>query len=120
MDTVAETLINITERAEDHIVALLSERGAEPGLLRVFVAGRGCSGYQYGMEVEEREGPDDVLVAARRVKLVVDPVSAPLLQGAEIDFVEDVMGSGFVIANPNVAPSCSCGAQSADGSQRCC
>ena len=123
MDTAAETLINITERAEEHIVSLLRERSAEPALLRVFVAGGGCSGYQYGMEIVAQEQQGDIVQAAGRVTLVMDAESAPLLRGAEIDFVEDVMRSGFIIANPNApAPSggCGCGARAEGGSQSCC
>jgi len=122
MDTAAETLINITERAEEHIVSLLRERSAEPALLRVFVAGGGCSGYQYGMEIVAQEQQGDIVQAAGRVTLVMDAESAPLLRGAEIDFVEDVMRSGFIIANPNAAPAggCACGARAEGGSQSCC
>ncbi len=121
METTAETLINITERAGERIASLLRERGAEDGILRVFVAGGGCSGYQYGMEIVEAEAPNDAVLRVRELTLVVDPESAPLLHGAEIDFVEDVMRSGFTITNPNAAaPSCSCGARAAGEQPSCC
>jgi len=81
----------------------------ERGALRVFVAGGGCSGYQYGMAIAQEIDEDDFVFEQDGVKVLVDPESAPLLKGAEIDYVEDIMKSGFTIFNPNAVKSCACG-----------
>ena len=88
------------------------------GALRLFVAGGGCSGYQYGMALARSAEDDDIILEHSGVKLLIDPQSAQYLNGAEIDYVEDVMKSGFSIFNPNAVKSCACGSsfQTADGS----
>ena len=103
------TVVNITDKAVEKAKNLLQEKGIEQGALRVFVAGGGCSGYQYGMSLAQEAEEDDLVLEHGGVRLLVDPESAPLLQGAEIDYVEDVMKSGFTIFNPNAVKSCACG-----------
>ena len=102
-------MINITDRATENVKKLLKEKGGEASALRVFVAGGGCSGYQYGMALAQDADEDDFVIEQGGVRLLVDPESAPLLDGAEIDYVEDVMKSGFTIFNPNAVKSCACG-----------
>jgi iron-sulfur cluster assembly protein len=102
-------MINITDRASENVKKLLLERGGETAALRVFVAGGGCSGYQYGMAIAQEADEDDFVIEQDGVRLLVDPESAPLLKGAEIDYVEDIMKSGFTIFNPNAVRSCACG-----------
>ena len=102
-------MITITDKAAEKAKTLLKEKGAESGALRVFVAGGGCSGYQYGMSLAQEIEEDDLVLEQSGVKVLVDPESAPLLKGAEIDYVEDVMKSGFTIFNPNAVKSCACG-----------
>jgi iron-sulfur cluster assembly protein len=102
-------MITITERAAEKARGLLTERGATAGALRVFVVGGGCSGYQYGMALAPGAEPDDVVVEEGGVRLVVDPESAPMLAGAEIDYVDDLMKAGFTIYNPNAVKTCACG-----------
>jgi iron-sulfur cluster assembly protein len=102
-------MINITDKAAEKAKNLLKERGTESGALRVFVAGGGCSGYQYGMTLAQEVEEDDFVLEHAGVKVLVDPESAPLLEGAEIDYVEDIMKSGFTIFNPNAVKSCACG-----------
>lgn len=118
-----EVLITMTERAQAKMVSLLRERGGEQPELRVFVAGGGCSGYQYGMSIAEGRKQDDIIIGQGDLTLLVDPESAPLVRGAEIDFIEDAMQSGFAINNPN-APSpgsgCSCSANGGEGPPTCC
>ena len=101
--------LTITDKAVENVKKILKEKGAETGALRVFVAGGGCSGYQYGMALAQGAEEDDFVIEQSGVRLVVDPESAPLLKGAEIDYVEDVMKSGFTIFNPNAVKSCACG-----------
>ena len=78
-------MLNITETAAAKVKTLLQEKGSETGALRVFVAGGGCSGYQYGMTLAQEVEEDDFVIEQDGVKLLVDPESAPLLKGAEID-----------------------------------
>ncbi|MDZ4277594.1 MAG: iron-sulfur cluster insertion protein ErpA [Dehalococcoidia bacterium] len=102
-------MVSITDKAASNVKKLLKEKGAESGALRVFVAGGGCSGYQYGMTLAQEVDEDDFVVEHDGVRLLIDPESAPLLKGAEIDYVEDIMKSGFTIFNPNAVKSCACG-----------
>ena len=118
-------LVNITEKAAEKARALLQARDLPEGALRVFVAGGGCSGYQYGMALARSTEDDDIILERFGVRLVIDPESAQYLEGAEIDYIEDVMKSGFSIFNPNAVKSCACGSsfQTADGSGKaraCC
>jgi len=73
------------------------------------VPGGGCHGYQYGMAFETKMGDDDTVVEKGGVKVIVDSQSAPLLSGAEVDYVESVQGSGFAIKNPQAKTTCGCG-----------
>jgi len=112
------TLITVTDKAAEKAQKILAERGVEKGALRVFVVGGGCSGYQYGMAIARNQEEDDISVESNGLRLLVDQESAPLLDGAEVDYVEDLMKSGFTIFNPNATHSCACGSsfQTADGS----
>jgi iron-sulfur cluster assembly protein len=102
--------MTITDKAVENVKKILKEKGAgETGALRVFVAGGGCSGYQYGMALAQSAEEDDFVIEQGGVRLLVDPESAPLLKGAEIDYVDDIMKSGFTIFNPNATRSCACG-----------
>jgi iron-sulfur cluster assembly protein len=109
--------LNVTEAAAAKAKVLLEQRGMPEGALRVFVVGGGCSGYQYGMALAAEAEEGDIVVERGGVKVVVDADSAPLLGGAEVDYTEDIMKSGFTIFNPNAVKSCACGSsfQTADG-----
>ena len=102
-------LINVTEAAAGKIRELLSEEGKLESGLRVFVQGGGCSGFQYGLMIEEGSGVGDQLFESNGVKLFVDPVSISYLKGAEVDFVDTITGGGFTIKNPNATSTCGCG-----------
>ncbi len=107
---VAGSLVSITERAAGRAKQLLADRGHAEGMLRVFVVGGGCSGYQYGMAIADEADADDRIVdAGSGVRVVVDSDSVSMIQGAEIDYVEDLMKAGFTIYNPNAVSSCACG-----------
>jgi iron-sulfur cluster assembly protein len=111
-------MVTITEKAASKAKDMFEEKGiAGEAALRVFVVGGGCSGYQYGMAIAKDLEEDDLVFEHAGVKLVLDPDSAPLLEGAEIDYVDDLMKSGFTIHNPNAVSSCACGSsfQTAEG-----
>jgi iron-sulfur cluster assembly protein len=111
-------MISVTDKAAEKAKAMFEEKGlpVETGL-RVFVVGGGCSSYQYGMALARDVEDDDLVMEDQGVKLVIDPDSAPLLEGAEIDYVDDLMKAGFTIHNPNAVKSCACGTsfQTAEG-----
>ena len=104
------TVITVTEAAATKIKELLAEEGKTDSGLRVFVQGGGCSGFQYGLMIEEGgAGVGDQAFESNGVKLFVDPVSISYLKGAEVDFVDTVTGGGFTIKNPNATSTCGCG-----------
>ncbi len=111
-------MLTITPKAADKAKEIFRDKGLEgQAALRVFVAGGGCSGYQYGMAIARQPDEEDLLIEHDGVKLVVDPDSAPFLEGAEIDYVDDLMKAGFTLFNPNAVKSCACGSsfQTAEG-----
>jgi len=104
-------MINVTVAAASKISELLVEENKPDAGLRVFVQGGGCSGFQYGLMIDEGEGDasTDAVVEVNGVKLLVDPISARYLSGAEVDFVDNITGGGFTIKNPNAKSTCGCG-----------
>jgi iron-sulfur cluster insertion protein len=109
MDENEERQIVVTESAARRIASLKAQEQAENAFLRIAVSGGGCSGFQYGFTFDDQRNEDDVVFERNGVAVVVDDVSLGLLSGAEIDFVEDLMGASFQIRNPNAASSCGCG-----------
>lgn len=105
----SDRMISITESAARRIAALQAQEEAEGAFLRIAVSGGGCSGFQYGLNFDDQRNADDFVFEKEGVAVVVDDVSLDLLTGAEIDFVEDLMGASFQIKNPNAASSCGCG-----------
>jgi iron-sulfur cluster assembly accessory protein len=104
-------MINVTEAAAEKIQELLVEEQKLGAGLRVFVQGGGCSGFQYGLLIDEGEGDEstDQIFEVNGVRLFVDPISLRYLRGAEVDFVDNNMGGGFTIKNPNAKSTCGCG-----------
>jgi iron-sulfur cluster insertion protein len=104
-------MINVTVAAASKISELMVEENKPEAGLRVFVQGGGCSGFQYGLMIDEGEGDasTDAVVEVNGVKLLVDPISARYLSGAEVDFVDNITGGGFTIKNPNAKSTCGCG-----------
>ncbi|AAF10017.1 HesB/IscA family protein [Deinococcus radiodurans] len=121
-DTPRVPDITISEFGASKAQTILAGSGKENAGVRVFIKSGGCSGYQYGMAIDDRELEGDTIVVDRGVKLLVDRMSIELLRGSEVDFVENMMGGGFTVHNPNATSSCGCGhsfrtdgAQSPDG-----
>ena len=106
MEEVGVTLL---PAAVNKIRALLTERNLPEHALRVFVAGGGCSGMQYGMAIEREAGEFDNAFEQDGVKVIVDATSMMYLAGATIDYVDNLMGGGFRIENPNAVSTCGCG-----------
>jgi iron-sulfur cluster insertion protein len=101
-------MVTITPGAEKKIQELMTEEKDTVGL-RIYVRGGGCHGYQYGMAFESKISDDDTVMEKGGVKVIMDPQSAPLLQGAEVDYVDSLQGSGFSIKNPQAKTTCGCG-----------
>ena len=102
-------MINVTEKCVRKVQELITEEGNPYLKLRVFVQGGGCSGFQYGFTFDELKNDDDFDLDIQGIKFVVDSMSAQYLQGADIDYVEDIHGSSFTIKNPNAQTTCGCG-----------
>ncbi|MFO1408108.1 MAG: iron-sulfur cluster insertion protein ErpA [Steroidobacteraceae bacterium] len=116
MNTALETTVTadaapltFTDSAATKVGQLIREEGNPNLKLRVFVSGGGCSGFQYGFTFDENEEEGDTCVENQGVKLLVDPMSFQYLEGAEIDYKEDLEGAQFVIRNPNATTTCGCG-----------
>lgn len=101
--------IALLPAAANKIRSLLTERNMPSHGLRVFVAGGGCSGMQYGMSIEKEPGEFDSVFERDGVKVFIDPTSMMYLAGAQIDYVDNLMGGGFRIDNPNAVSTCGCG-----------
>lgn len=102
-------MIEITESAIAKISEILSEENNPDIKLRTFVQGGGCSGFSYGFTLDEEQSEDDFVIDKNGLSVLVDSMSMQYLQGATIDFKEDLMGSSFVINNPNAQSTCGCG-----------
>ncbi len=104
-----EKLITVTPKAAEKIKEFMKQEEENPQYLRVYVQGGGCSGLSYGMGFEKQPEEDDKVIEETGVKILVDSYSQDHLKGANVDYIESLMGSGFKINNPNVTKSCSCG-----------
>ena len=108
-NTQASKLLTVTPKAAEKVLAFMKEETDKPEYLRVCVQGGGCSGLSYGMSFEKAKEEDDTLIEESGVKILVDSYSQDYLKGANVDYIESLMGAGFKINNPNVTKSCSCG-----------
>ena len=100
--------IEVTDQAAKRIVAVMASE--PPGsMLRVSVAGGGCSGFQYIFDVEREKAPDDLVIERDGATVLIDETSLDLLEGCTIDFIDDLVGQSFRITNPNASSSCGCG-----------
>ena len=103
-------MISISDKAAAELRRIVDEQDETEAAIRVFVQGAcGCGAAHYGMGIETEFSADEQFIDANGVKLVVDPESAPYLEGAEIDYRDSLMGRGFMIKNPNAGGGCGCG-----------
>ena len=101
--------ITLTKKAADKVKELSKEEKKEGSGLKLYVFPGGCSGFQYGLDFEEKPEENDIVLEQHGVKIFVDKDSVDMLKGVKIDFVDSLQGSGFKIDNPNVGNSCGCG-----------
>jgi len=107
--------IQLTSNAVQVIKNLLTQRNLDKNYaLRVYVTGRSCSGYQYGMALDNKPQDTDSTFENEGVKLLIDETSIQYMLGSTIDYIDDERGSGFFVENPNTVPACSCGGGGCD------
>ena len=102
--------LQLTDSAISQLNALITSKANPELRFRVYVQGGRCSGFQYGFQFEEEAATDDMEFDRNGVKLVIDPLSLQYLSGAEVDFIDDLMGTRFIVNNPNASTTCGCGA----------
>ena len=107
--------LSLTDSAVERIAFLREKEGNPNLMLRVTVSGGGCSGFQYGFSFAEDRNEDDEVLEKGGIVVLVDTMSLMYLAGAQIDFIEDMIGSSFAVTNPNATASCSCGSSFAVG-----
>jgi iron-sulfur cluster assembly accessory protein len=107
-ETTTTTLVSVTPSAAEKVRELLDQEGNEVLGLRIFVAGGGCSGLQYGMTLDESQDGDEVF-ETNGVRVLIDEMSAQYISGSEVDYVDSLMGAGFTVNNPNAVSTCGCG-----------
>lgn len=109
MNETAQTPVQVTDSAIRRTREIIEAEGGGERYLRVSVLGGGCSGFQYSFALDDHINDDDTVIERDGVKVLVDAISLPFLTGAEIDFVEELVGSAFRVHNPNATASCGCG-----------
>ncbi len=102
-------LVTLSDAAVAKLTELTKEESDPNVGLRVYVYSGGCSGYRYGMMLEDQPADEDIRVESKGINVYVDPQSTQLLQGSEIDYVDTLMGAGFTVNNPNAVSGCGCG-----------
>lgn len=100
--------VTLTEKAAEKAKAAMEKQGKSGSVLRLYVSGGGCSGFQYGLAFDQKNDGDHV-IESHDITIVVDEQSAQYLEGSEVDYVESVMGEGFTVNNPNAVETCGCG-----------
>ena len=103
-----QALVSLTPAAAEKVRELLDQEGDAALGLRIFVAGGGCSGLQYGMTLDETQD-GDVVTEIEGIRLLVDEMSSGYIAGSMVDYVDSLMGAGFTVNNPNAVSSCGCG-----------
>ncbi len=109
MSEAAESSLVFTSAAAKKVADLIKEEGNPDLMLRIYIQGGGCSGFQYGFTFDETIAEGDEAIETDGVKLLIDPMSIQYLMGAEVDYSEGLQGAQFVIRNPNASTTCGCG-----------
>jgi iron-sulfur cluster insertion protein len=108
-DVTTDRMLRISDSAAERIATLVQMEGKAGSMLRLTVSGGGCSGFQYGFNFDDAVNADDHVFEHNGTKVVTDDCSLDLLDGAVLDYVEDLMGASFQVKNPNATSSCGCG-----------
>lgn len=102
-------MIEVTEKAAARVRTLADREGKADAMLRLRVVAGGCSGFSYRLSLEEAPTADDLVVDAYGVRVVVDPTSAPIVEGSTLDFSDAMLGGGLKVRNPRAVHECACG-----------
>jgi iron-sulfur cluster assembly protein len=105
----AATVVSLTDAAAGKLREITADEPNRDAGLRVYVYSGGCSGFRYGMMIEDAPTVDDQVLEAQGIKVYVDTKSIDLLRGSQIDYVDTLMGAGFTVNNPNAVAACGCG-----------
>ena len=108
LDSPSELKVALTEKAAEKVKITMQKQDKPKAGLRLYVAGGGCSGFQYGLAFDDKNDGDHI-IDSHGVTLLIDEQSAKYLDGSEVDYVESVMGEGFKVNNPNATETCGCG-----------
>ncbi len=108
MTTETALPVTVSTRAAKKIAEIVAAEG-KPMMLRLAVTGGGCSGFQYNFELDDTCADDDLVIEEGGIKVLVDSTSLEFLKGAELDYVDDLIGASFKVKNPNATSSCGCG-----------
>ncbi len=108
-DSKAAAALDISDRAVRRIAELMAQPEHKGLTLRLAVNGGGCSGFAYGFSFDNQANADDVIIEKGGVRLLVDEISLDYLRGAQLDYVDEMIGAAFTVRNPNAASSCGCG-----------
>jgi iron-sulfur cluster assembly protein len=114
-DETVITTVTLTQSAANAVRDIITQKNLQDYALRLFISGGGCSGYQYGLALDNRFRPEDTIIETDGIKLIVDEVSIKYLEGATVDYADDVDASGFKIMVPNPVSACSCGQNTTEG-----
>ena len=101
--------IGFSSAAAKKVSEMIKDEGNAQLMLRIYIQGGGCSGFQYGFQFDENVSDDDIVVTTDGVTLLLDPMSMQYLEGAEVDYTEGLQGAQFVVNNPNASATCGCG-----------
>jgi iron-sulfur cluster assembly protein len=120
LNQIETDTVNLSPTAIQAVRDLIAQRNLDNAYaLRVYVAGRSCSGLQYGMSLDNEPAETDVTFENEGIKVLVDNVSIQYMRGATINFIDDERGKGFLVENPNALPACDCGSGGGNGSGGC-
>lgn len=108
-DTLAAAPVTLTEAAAARVKVLMEMEGRTGVMLRLAVSGGGCSGFQYGISLDDTRSDDDQVFEQHGVRFLVDETSLEILKGTELDYVEELIGASFQFRNPNASSTCGCG-----------
>ncbi len=109
-NVIEKPAVDLTPRAVAKVKEIIQQQGQDGAGLRIFIQGGGCSGFKYGMQLDTEPASDDTIVDFDGLKIYVDSMSLPYLEGANVDYVDDaLLGQGFKVENPNASSSCGCG-----------
>jgi iron-sulfur cluster assembly protein len=109
-NVIDTAVVSLTDSAVQKVKEIMEAQGQAEGGLRIYIAGGGCSGFKYGMALDNEAAPDDEVVNVDGLKVFIDAMSLPYLRGASVDYVDDaLLGQGFKVENPNATSTCGCG-----------